>query len=573
MCNITVEQVIGIGVPLTDLRIIGTVEDCPEPFEGPQLEVAISCESVDGPFTSWQSADIFDDQWEIVIPIADQPCRCPGTVFVTARCNAVPECVLEPTPMEIPDCIECPIVELAALDDAGQSPVRWRCNSDGTVSVTIEVQVTNTTSNHIEAELDCGPNGTSEFKGSISISPGGGSGTFTNICRYPTPVTPQPFVTIFFGAGPDRVPSNCPPFRIPVGFIPECRPPEDCPEILSVQIQMQGCERDETDGQLKRRVTFIPDWWGPTPLSHQWNLGNGEIIPDPIPVGGNGPPTNFDFLYSEKPLSEPSLTIFGPDGCVDSYSIELDNFIGFQMCECPEIVDIDVTIGRCEKDDDDDDIIKRKVTFTPTLSGPTPLAYEWDFGDGDSDIGAGTPGVVDHLYSSAPTTEPFLRIVADEPCQEEIYEVPLSEFNSFKPCGDDDKNGGGDSGFCAGLLITAISLIVLGGITTVVGVCFGIPPATVVGAVTAAVGLVLFGIWALFCRKFTSCGVLETIRCWLNRLSLLAFIVAIILAITVGITCGLTSAANSAAWGGLAAIISDIMVNKKCKIGTCFPFN
>ncbi len=546
MCNITVEPVIGIGIPLTSLRIVGTVDDCAEPFEGAQVEVAISCDSIDGEFTSWTGASsLSPGNWEIIFPIQDESCRCGGTVFVTARCVTDEECVVPAFSADI-QCIECPIISLAGIDDdVGPQPVRWKCNSDGSVSVTIDIEIENTTSRFIEAELDCGPDGVPEQKSSIGITPGG-IGTFTNVCRYPTPISPKPVVSIFLGQGPDREPSGCPPFVVPVDSIPECQPPEDCPEILEVQIRVQECVRDENDGQVKRKVKFIPDWWGPTPISHQWHLGNGDIVPQMIPVGGNGPPSELEYLYVTIPASDPSLCIYGPDGCASCLTIPLSDFIGFQMCECPEIVDVNVNIGECLEDPSDNKT-KRKVTFTPILSGPTPDAYEWLFGDGETDFGSGVPGPTEHLYENAPTIEPVLKINSGEPCQEESQNIPLSEFDSFSPCeggGDDDDDDGFDwpDFLCKSLLLLALLALLAAAAFALSAGCAGIftPPAKaslIASAVAFSAALGFLLLWWWLCSDL-DCQPLNDMITFLSYLVIISALVSMILIFS-GNPCGL----------------------------------
>jgi len=99
------------------------------------------------------------------------------------------------------------------------------------------------------------------------------------------------------------------------------------------------------------------------------------------------------------------------------------------------ITDIDVDIGECQVDPTDGQL-KRKVTFTPTVTGPDPTAYEWTFGDGTTKSDPGPPGPEEHLYEAKPGEAPQLCIEGPDACPQTCQEVPLSEFDTFEPCAD-----------------------------------------------------------------------------------------------------------------------------------------
>lgn len=101
--------------------------------------------------------------------------------------------------------------------------------------------------------------------------------------------------------------------------------------------------------------------------------------------------------------------------------------------ECPSVSQIDVQVGACERDPQDN-FEKRRVTFTPTIVGPVPIAYNWDFGDGETLVGAGMPAAISHLYSGIPIFEPSLCITGPGDCQQTCLDVPISEFDGFEAC-------------------------------------------------------------------------------------------------------------------------------------------
>ena len=128
--------------------------------------------------------------------------------------------------------------------------------------------------------------------------------------------------------------------------------------------------------------------------------------------------------------------------------------------------------------------------------------------------------------------------------------------------GDD----GGGSGLCAGLLIAAITLLLLGGLSIIIGMCAPAPPLVVAGIIAAALGLLLFGIWAAFCAHFTSCSVMQKVHCILFFVvAILAPILAIIALIVGNPTCLLGVAAAWGGWGSIYAWLGSIMNSAGCK--------
>jgi hypothetical protein len=277
-------------------------------------------------------------------------------------------------------------------------------------------------------------------------------------------------------------PFGCPDFQIPVDPLPAC-PPSGCPHIESVYVEILGCIRDTQDGKVKRRVTFTPSIYLPTEVSnHIWIFGDGQSDP------ASGPVMQGMHLYEVAPSVPPQLCIFPTSETCDSecFEIPLSDFADFEQCECPQIAAIDVQIEDCERDQDGNQ--KRRVTFVPTLTGPNPSAYNWTFGDGSSDVGAGSPGPISHLYEQVPTTPPRLCIQAGAPCEETCRDVPLSEFDQFEPCEEDGDGDDGGPSWCGVLTVAIAALAALALTTTLVLLavqfCLSIPvPAWLWGVV------------------------------------------------------------------------------------------
>jgi hypothetical protein len=400
---------------------------------------------------------------------------------------------------------DCPNVHLTLPEDVDSGPeVEVTCNPDGTASVTIGITVNNTTPNFILCVGRCGPGGVIEQGGG---STGGGPGTvfaFEFVCRYNTPSTPTPFVEIL---DINLQPTGCPNYQVPVAPIPAC-PISVCPLVQGVQVEVRECARDPQDGgTLKRRVTFTPSLYLPAGIaSHVWMFGDGATVPN------SGPPTQTEHLYELAPSIAPQLCISPTSAeCQPQcFEIPLSDFAGFRLCECPQILDIGVQVGACETDPADGKL-KRNVTFTPALTGPSPSAHNWIFGDGSSDVGAGTPGSVSHLYEQVPAIPPRLCVQATAPCEETCREIPLSAFDQFEPCvggggGDGGDNGGGEGGLCFGARAVMTIAAILAIVSVALAAC--VPPAATpllwlavgLGLVTAVAAIV----WSIFCPK--PCG-------------------------------------------------------------------
>lgn len=210
--------------------------------------------------------------------------------------------------------------------------------------------------------------------------------------------------------------------------------PQECPEITDITVEIGECEEDPVDGKLKRKVTFTPTVTG-TPTTYKWTWG--DMTSDPTMAWPITPPPVSVHLYQVKPTAEPEFEIFGPfPPCgSETKTVSISEFDTFEPCECPEITKIDVEIGECVEDPEDAKL-KREVKFTPTVTGPMPDAWEWKFGDGETDFGPGLPTADEstHLYETIPPDPPEFCIQGPDSCPDTCRDVPLSEFDTFEPC-------------------------------------------------------------------------------------------------------------------------------------------
>lgn len=126
--------------------------------------------------------------------------------------------------------------------------------------------------------------------------------------------------------------------------------------------------------------------------------------------------------------------------------------------------------------------------------------------------------------------------------------------------------GGGAGGLCAGLLVAAVTLLVLGALVLVIGVCTGVAPLWIAGAVAAALGLVLFIVWAAVCATVTPCPLMRSVHCILFWIVAVAAPVLVLLAgLLGGLPCGLAAAAAWGGWGTLYAWLGRVMQWVNCQ--------
>jgi hypothetical protein len=547
-CNIVIEGVFGLGQPMDTIRVAGTVEGCASDVEGNSVLVGLSCRSSDGPFQERFATVDHEGKWQAIFSAPVQNCECGAEVFATARCVSEGDCTAEPFLGEI-KCVDCPALSFdLSGDDVGFLDVRTECDSDGTALVFIKFFVTNNTQNLVHLSINCGPGGTKVSGGSTGFTPGS-SGEMESVCRYNPAITPnpQPFVEFF---NVDFTPRGCPPFPIPVPTLPEC--PAECPTTVSVEVR-------DSDGALVDTEAVLCL----APGSYTVEVISPAIIP------------GIQFTWSVDGVLQPGAT-----GSTFTVSVgagqDVDLSVAVSIPGCPPL-SLGVELQGCVIDCSEDLVLEVRNsqgqvvdlgqpclaagTYTIEAIAPTGPGWEftWEIGgvidtttnqsQNDVDLGAGA-------------TVPVGVTAVGDGCPPKQADIEL------QGCGD---GGDDDGGFfsCDGLLISAISLLIAGAVLVVISSCFGPPALEAVGAVMLIAGGVLFINWLIFCQAFTSCAVLERLRCLLAWLAILALLAAIVLTFSEGFACGLAAALAGIGWGGLAQLLSDIMVNKGCEIGTC----
>lgn len=282
----------------------------------------------------------------------------------------------------------------------------------------------------------------------------------------------------------------------------DCKPPSGCPDILEISFEFLECVMDEVSGINKRKVRFTPNIIGtpPDPVAHIWLWGDGS---DSFKLGK---PEEELHDYAARPNSLPRLKIIGPEPCEETFKDVSNSFLdNFQPCECPLIADVDVIIGDCINDNGTK---KRSVKFIPSITGPTPDAYSWTFGDGSpNEVGAGMPTAVDHLYENRPENEPVLQIIGPRPCPNKSKSVVLSEFENFDPCESRFPPSSippatfDEGGLCKGLRWSGIILTILSILALYICTCLGNTTFCWISLGLAIGAAVILAIWFIFCPR------------------------------------------------------------------------
>jgi hypothetical protein len=118
---------------------------------------------------------------------------------------------------------------------------------------------------------------------------------------------------------------------------------------------------------------------------------------------------------------------------------------------------------------------------------------------------------------------------------------------------------------CAGLLISAITLLVLGAASIIIGVCFNIPPLWIAGGIAVGLGLLLFILWVVLCARFTPCSVMQTMHCILFFLIAVVAPIIFVLAILFGgLACAIAVASAWGGWGTIYAWLGVVMGQVNC---------
>jgi hypothetical protein len=240
---------------------------------------------------------------------------------------------------------------------------------------------------------------------------------------------------------------------------------------------------------------------------------------------------------------------------------------GLQTCPivCPTNVNVQVTASQpsaCTPTN------TRSVTFNALVTGVTTQAsWEWDIPGGTTQqqtTGLGLPPqsiTVEYPAATAntPTASCTVRIFNG------VCEYTGSKTVDIPACGGGGGGGNGGSGLCAGLLISAITLLVLGAMSIIIGVCFNVLPLVIAGGIAAGLGLLLFILWVVLCARFTSCSVMQTMHCILFFLiAVIAPIIFVLAILFGGLPCAIAVATAWGGWGTVYAWLGVVMGQVNC---------
>ena len=314
--------------------------------------------------------------------------------------------------------------------------------------------------------------------------------------------------------------------------------------------------------------------------------GDGNVIvPDEVQclISGSyiikviSPPTNVDMEYFWTINGELQAGNLQEFQILVGAGLSLDVGVSVTMPDCPPLAGF-VTLEGCSTNCDQDLILEVKNAndvildpstcvengdYTVTVSSPTGgnWTYKWVI-NGNLDIQTNLP---QHSFTVNSNETINIAVTAEAAgCANKTTDISLAGCSN-----GGGGNGGGGIFSCDGLLIAAISFLIIAGIALIIGTCANNPIAIGVSIGAGIIGAVLLGLWFWFCKKTTSCSVLDNIRCLLNWLVLLAFIFAIVSAFTGAIPCGLAAAVTGVSWGVLSNLLTDVMVNKECEITSC----
>lgn len=402
-----------------------------------------------------------------------------------------------------------------------------------------------------QARVNCGPGGTKVSGDEPFVGPNAPA-PVSAVCRYNPAITPVPAPFVEFVNLSDFKVRGCPPVAIAVPPLPEC---ENIGCALSTVLEVADSDgnvviADGPDAVLcllpgKYTITVVSPISQP---SQQYSWFKNNVLIQPSETGesltidlgeGDTPTLSVIILREGCPALTGSVKL---KGCVIDCSGDL-NFV---------------------LRDDQNNVVNSNQTCIPAgdytlqvdgLSEP-PWDFQWNANGNTSTtntssefpftIGPGE-GLSIEVVASAPLCDDKSKLVTFLGCEKSIDDKPS----------------------CAAMLLAAIGLLISGAILIIIGICTGTGLSTVAGTVLAAVGAILLGLWFWFCRKTTSCAVLQQVRCLLFYAGAIFGFFALLLSWLSGIACGLPAILSSLGWFGIQALVTDVMIAKGCDVESC----
>jgi hypothetical protein len=334
----------------------------------------------------------------------------------------------------------------------------------------------------------------------------------------------------------------------------------DCP-TGTISVSPGDCNADGT-----RNVTLTATiTGGPTPpVVGQWIFQSGVFGPG---INVSGYPTTVSQVHAYAPPGpgpgDPAEIVWLlPSNCPPIEAV----ISNLQSCSivCPTNVQVQVTAsapGDCTANN------TRLVTFSALVSGATPQYYNWDFPGGTPShvdgLGAPPSQTVEYPAPGNPTASCTVTLLNGACAYTGMTTVAISACGGG---GGGGNGGNGGSSLCAGILISAITLLLLGGLSIIVGICAGVAPLVIAGGIAAGIGLLLFVLWALLCARFTSCSVMQTLQCILFVvIAVIAPILAVLAFLFGSLGCVLAVAAAWGGWGTVYAWLGVAMGQAGCQ--------
>ena len=477
-CEVTITEVTGITGPGSStsteaIRVSGTALDCKSIILGSGsigIQVTIDCGG--GPIEA--AAEIVGGEWTVLIPTV---CQCGGRIVVRAVCITNPDCL---------DTFDGPLVcEEGVCPQVDIDIAIGECNPDGTRAVTLTANVTAMgTAGTVVAEWDYG-DGTTGSAFVISAP-----GSYTEGPHSYLPPGPFPARLTFV------LPEECLPIEAEVDLngLETC-PGAACPEIDDVTVVAgRLCNEDST-----RTVSFDAVISGGTPQTYHWDFGTPDSATATVDatVPGATPAVTHDYPAPGAGVSAytATFTVTGSDpSCVDT-RVEPVSVPGCGG-ECPAIEDVSATPGDCSDD------THRQVTLDATLAGGGFTEYQWNFGDGTSQIIDATitsdPSTT-HTYDAPGTYTSTLTTVGPGGCDNQTSSVTVDVAS----CGEGDENGdGGNGGACGSLVFIVAALLVLAAGATIFTLALSVCPALMVPVPGWVWGIVA-GLWVAAAASIT----------------------------------------------------------------------
>lgn len=431
-------------------------------------------------------------------------------------------------------CIPCPAFGQATVSYGG-------CNADGTRTVTLSVSTSGGTGSTVTWNY-----GDTNYSAPITIT---SSGLVTATHNY--------------AAGNWNAtlsvtnPSVC-GVSIEVAVdVPSCTP-ATCPNVTGLTASLSpGCAGQGNSVTATFSGTVSPPPPAGASVEYQWDFGDGSPA-----VTSNSP--SITHAYSSAGMFAAGVVTICGD-CVQQATLE----VTIPPC-CPQVESLGVTVTGC---------VGSGSTASGTLvanmnTSPAAGTFIWTFGDGSAPLTTAAPAVI-HNYAASGS---FSASVTFQPADNSCASSGGSASVGIPACGPNKGGAGGSAkGGCGGLLVTAITLILLGGLLVILGICLGpfigpvAPVLEAAGGISAGLGLLLFILWIAICAAFTSCGLMQTIYCLLDWLVAVVIPIAtILLFIFGGLPCGLATAITGVAWGSIFAWYTFVMGKVHCPTKACF---